>query len=225
MYTATHHPELGHWFPFFYIDWHWYEFLFFYTNQQYFDIWTNKFCNLWVKTSVVSVTYCCPSRILRWSAPREPPPYYSRQTAWVSPSSISILTSDRWNGRRFDLEWDAVSNKEQVVGDCGTYLHAGWAWVTHEVFLPQGRKPGSFLTLLISFDRQPQLAFTLLPSFHSDCIAAPGPQLKMTYKCLCYSMLSLFLCYALIMYCRDIPIQSMVMMTIISPLQRNPIYI
>ena len=79
-----------------------------------------------------------------------------------------------------------------VVGDCGTYLHAGWAWVTHEVFLPQGRKTGSFLTLLISFDRQPQLAFTLLPSFHSDCIAAPGPQLKMTYKCLCYSMLSLF---------------------------------
>ena len=78
-----------------------------------------------------------------------------------------------------------------VVGDCGTYLHAGWAWVTHEVFLPQGRKTGRFLTLLISFDRQPQLAFTLLPSFHSDCIA-PGPQLKMTYKCLCYSMLSIF---------------------------------
>ena len=66
-----------------------------------------------MKTSDVSVTYCCPSRILRWSAPREPPPYYSRQTAWVSPSSISILTSDRWNGRRFDLEWDAVSNKER----------------------------------------------------------------------------------------------------------------
>ena len=182
-----------------------------------------------MKTSVVSVTYCCPSRILRWSAPREPPPYYSRQTAWVSPSSISILTSDRWNGRRFDLEWDAVSNKEQRWGRASSWglwdiPARGWAWVTHEVFLPQGRKTGRFLTLLISFDRQPQLAFTLLPSFHSDCIA-PGPQLKMTCKCLCYSMLSLFLCYALIMYCRAIPIQSMVMMTIISPLQRNPIYI
>ena len=95
----------------------------------------------------------------------------SRQTTWVSPSSISVLTSDRWNCRRLNREWHI--RRERQTRESSWVEQSGKSKcdiparrrVTHEVFLSPprgGRRVGEFSnTYLISPDRQAELSFPL----------------------------------------------------------------
>ena len=150
-------------------------------------------CNV----SAVSVTYCCPIAVtgisVTYCCPSHIPPHWSqqspligrpsRQTTWVSPSSISVLTSDRWNCRRLNREWhirrerQTRSSSQGCMGDklswTGVAEQSGKSKcdiparrrVTHEVFLSPprgGRRVGEFSnTYLISPDRQAELSFPL----------------------------------------------------------------
>ena len=81
----------------------------------------------------------------------------------VEGSKQGALLSDAWEGSsRVGV---AAAEQKQTEGIVSvTYLHAGCCRVTHEVFLPrggrrvfstgEGDRSGSFLTLLIFFDRQ-----------------------------------------------------------------------
>ena len=138
-------------------------------------------CNV----SAVSVTYCCPIAVtgisVTYCCPSHIPPHWSqqspligrpsRQTTWVSPSSISVLTSDRWNCRRLNREWHI--RRERQTRESSWVEQSGKSKcdiparrrVTHEVFLSPprgGRRVGEFSnTYLISPDRQAELSFPL----------------------------------------------------------------
>ena len=149
------------------------------------------------KTSVVIVTYCCPSRILRWSAPREPPPYYSRQTAWCRHQvSLSWQVTD---GRRFDLEWDAVSNKERSSWGLWDIpargLSLGHTWSIS----PPGEEAGEFSNTSYLFWQTATTSFHTFAifSFRLHCSWAPienDLQMSLLFYAFAFFYVMLWLC-------------------------------